>query len=372
MKNSASPAAFSGNRRGLPKWLLVLGVFTIPALISAALYHTRYLQLGRETVLWKWIVDFQFAWYIWAALTPLVVWLGRRYRLGQKNWVAPAAIHLVIGSMLSVFQIFLGVIFSIIIYQEPFNWEYISGQVVPTIIGRFASQLTVYVLILGVSYAFEYQKQSNERAQRASGLESELVKARLDALKQQLQPHFLFNTLNSISVLMQKGEITLANKVLNDLSDLLRQVLRKEDAQLVTLEEELEFVRRYVAIEQVRYGERLEVTFDISPELSSAPVPSFILQLLVENAIRHGVAKKADAGRVRIVALGVGKSLQLKVIDDGVGIEGMSLNEGVGISNARSRLQHLYGEAHRIDIRNNDATGVTALIEIPLSNPIGQ
>lgn len=357
------------NKRFRPTtWLILLAIFTLPAILSALLMHTRMLQLQRETILWKWLLDFSLGWYIWAALTPLIVWLGRKFLIERANWLKPAIIHFSCGLFFSIFQISLAVFFSILVYAEPMNWTYVSGQIVPTVFGRLLSQLTVYFVILGVSYAIDYQRQSNERALRESKLESELTAARLDALKQQLQPHFLFNTLNSISVLMQKGEISLANKVLGDLSDLLRQVLRKENTQLVTLEEELEFVRRYVAIEQVRYGERLQVTFEIPEDVLSSHVPSFVLQLLVENAIRHGVAKKADSGKVRITALRVGDRLQLQVVDDGVGIDGDQISEGVGISNARSRLQHLFGDNQRIEIHNNGNAGVTALIELPISD----
>jgi len=356
------------SRLTFTSWLILFAIFTVPAFIAAVLMHTRMLQLERETVLWKWLLDFSLGWYIWAALTPFVVWLGRKFPIERVHWIKPVALHSLFAMLLSVFQISLAVVFSILVYAEPMNWTYVSGQIVPTVFGRLLSQLTVYFVILGVSYAIDYQRQSNERALRESKLESELTAARLDALKQQLQPHFLFNTLNSISVLMQKGEISLANKVLGDLSDLLRQVLRKENTQLVTLEEELEFVRRYVAIEQVRYGERLQVTFGIPEDVLSSHVPSFVLQLLVENAIRHGVAKKADSGKVRITALRVGDRLQLQVVDDGVGIDGDQISEGVGISNARSRLQHLFGDNQRIEIHNNGNAGVTALIELPISD----
>lgn len=347
-------------------WLILFAIFTIPALISALLTHTRMIQLQRETVFWKWLLDFSLSWYIWAALTPLVVWLGRRIAIERTDWLKPIALHLGFALVLSVFQISLAVVFSILVYAEPMNWNYVSGQIVPTIFGRLLSQLTVYFVILGVSYAIDYQRQSNERALRESELESELTTARLDALKQQLQPHFLFNTLNSISVLMQKGEISLANKVLGDLSDLLRQVLRKENRQLVPLAEELDFVRRYVAIEQVRYGERLQVIFEIPEDALFSHVPSFALQLLVENAIRHGVARKAESGKVRICANRADDRLQLRVVDDGVGIDGDQISEGVGISNARSRLLHLFGDNQRFEVSNNESGGVTALIEIPV------
>lgn len=345
-----------------------MAVFTVPAVLSAVLIHSRYLQLGRESVLWQWLLDYTLGWYVWAALTPLIVWLGRRIRIERSDWAKPLALHFALALVLSLFQISLAVFFSILVYSEPITWEYVTGQIVPTIFARLLSQMTVYFVIVGISYAIDYQRQSGERALRATRLEGELSKARLDALKQQLQPHFLFNTLNSISVLMQKGEITLANRVLNDLSDLLRQVLHQEEIQLVTLGEELEFVRRYAAIEQVRYGDRLHVSFAVPEELLQQPVPTFILQLLVENAIRHGVAKKANAGQVRVTASQSGSRLRLSVVDDGVGLEGGSFNEGVGISNARDRLKHLYGDNHSFSISNNEGSGVTALLELPMQS----
>jgi two-component system LytT family sensor kinase len=357
-------------KRRLSMWLILPAIYTVPAVFSAVLIHSRYLQLGRESVLWRWLLDFSLGWYIWAALTPLVVWLGRKLRIERTAWVWSLSLHFFIALILAIFQISLAVVFSILVYAEPLTWEYIIGQIVPTIFSRLLTQILVYFVILGISYAIEYQRQSSERAVRATRLEGELSKARLDALQQQLQPHFLFNTLNSISVLMQKGEITVANSVLNDLSDLLRQVLRKENVQVVTLAEELEFVRRYAAIEQVRYGDRLQVEFDVPNDLLTIAVPSFILQLLVENAIRHGVTKKADSGKVGVHARCVDSRLRLTVIDDGVGIDSAAFSEGVGISNARSRLQYLYGESHKFEIRNNENTGVAAMLEIPVESKL--
>ncbi len=346
---------------------MVPAIFTVPAVISAVLYHSRYLQLGRETVLWKWLLDFQLAWYIWAALTPLIIWLGRRVRLDQRRWLVPALGHLVFGSTCALLQISLGVFISIQIYQEPGNWEYYYGQVVPTLIGRFPAQLVVYFLILGAGYALEFQRRSRAESLRAAQLETELSRARLDTLQQQLQPHFLFNTLNSISVLMQKGQVEDANRVLNYLSDLLRSVLRKENAAMVPLAEELEFVSRYVAIEQVRYGDRLSVKFDIRQDTSELLIPTFMLQLLVENAIRHGVARKSDAGRVTVKAERDGEWLRLKVMDDGAGLAATDLREGVGITNARQRLKHHFGDEFRFDISNADSGGVTAVLAIPIT-----
>lgn len=366
MGQSETMSSSNSIKRKLLQILLLLGIFAVPALLAAFLTHARMLQVGRETILWKWILDFSLSWYIWAALTPFIVWLGRRIRVERETWLRRSATHLAIGSVLGFVQVWLGVLFSIIVYQEPLNMQYWAEQALPTTFARFPSALLVYVVILGISYALDYQRQSHERAVMTSRLESELNRAKLDALKQQLQPHFLFNTLNSISVLMQKGAIDDATRVLYDLGELLRNVLRKENVQVVTLAEELDFVKRYVSIEQVRYGDRLKVEYEIGPAATKCLIPTFILQLLVENAIRHGVAKKADAGRITVKAQLEGDRLHVSVTDDGIGLSSGGFNEGVGISNARNRLQHLYGAYHRFEIKNNEGTaGVRAVLEIP-------
>ena len=347
-------------------WLLVFVLFSIPALISCVLLHTRLLQLGRESNFWIVLIDQLFFWYVWAALTPIIVSLGRKFRLERQAWARPVIAHFLFGTCLAFFQISLSVLFSVIVYGEPITWEHYKGEVVPTLFGRLPTQMLVYATIIGVSYAIEYQRRFNERALKATRLESELSKARLDTLQRQLQPHFLFNTLNSISVLMEKGEIKESNEVLNHLSDLLRQVLKNQEEQEVTLGQELEFVRRYLEIEKIRYGERLKVKMAVDQNLVSCLVPSYLIQLLVENAIRHGIAKKVAGGEVAVTVSAGGGRLILKVEDDGVGLKGEAESSGVGLRNARSRLAHLYGDDYRFEIANNENGGVTALLEIPI------
>jgi sensor histidine kinase YesM len=205
-----------------------------------------------------------------------------------------------------------------------------------------------------------------ERELQASRLETEVSRARLDALQRQLHPHFLFNTLNSISVLMQKNEIETANRMLGDLSELLRQVLSSDAVMLVPLREEMEFVRRYTEIERIRFGDRLDVVVDTDDAALGCPVPGFLLQSLVENAIRHGIARKPEGGTVTIAAQRNGQRLRMEVRDTGVGLDRATNDGGIGIANAQARLRHLYGDKYTLELRNADGGGTLAVVEIPI------
>jgi LytS/YehU family sensor histidine kinase len=231
-------------------------------------------------------------------------------------------------------------------------------------------EILIYGCIVGGSIAIDYQKQLRDRELHASRLEAQVTRARLENLQQQLQPHFLFNTLNSISVLVQKGDQKAATRMLSNLSDLLRYVLSRDQTREVALTDELEFVRRYVEIEQTRHGERLQVEIHVDPDTLRARVPGFILQLLVENAIRHGVSKKAGPGKVDVRVARENGHLSMVVADNGVGLplEGATrIREGVGISNARRRLELLYGDGFVFDLRNGESGGAVARMEIPFA-----
>jgi LytS/YehU family sensor histidine kinase len=201
-------------------------------------------------------------------------------------------------------------------------------------------------------------------------LATELVQARLQALRMQLNPHFLFNTLNTISALIHENP-DAADRMIVRLSELLRRTLDRGDVQEVPLREELEFLRSYLDIEQMRFPDRLTVTFDIEPKTQELLVPQLILQPLVENALRHGILPREEAGRVEISARVVdGQHLELKVRDDGSGLpaaNGSPGREGIGLQNVRSRLAQLYGAAQQLEIGNASTGGVEARIRIPCS-----
>jgi LytS/YehU family sensor histidine kinase len=227
-----------------------------------------------------------------------------------------------------------------------------------------ALRVMVYSLLLGVGYALVYARQLHERELREAQLETELLSAHLNVLKMQLQPHFLFNTLNSISSLMY-ADVGAADRMVARLADFLRQTLRTLDTQEVTLQEEMNFLTLYLDIERTRLRDRLEIWLDVDEGARVALVPHLILQPLVENAIRHAIAPRVEGGSVTILAKRHGDRLQLVVRDDGPGLQSSPNTAGLGLQNTRQRLQHLYPGTHRFSIRNGPDGGAEVDVEIP-------
>jgi LytS/YehU family sensor histidine kinase len=235
---------------------------------------------------------------------------------------------------------------------------------------NFHLALFFYWAILGVNYAIDYYQKYRERELRASQLETRLAQARLQVLKMQLHPHFLFNTLNAISELVYKDPES-AEQMITNLSDLLRLSLENVGVQEVPLKQELDFLNKYVEIEQTRFHDRLQMNMEIEPETLDACVPNMILQPLVENAIRHGIGMRSSGGKIEIGADRVDGMLHLFVRDNGRGLlngEKKALKEGVGLANTRARLAHLYGAAHRFDLKNSPGGGLMVDLAIPFRN----
>jgi len=219
-----------------------------------------------------------------------------------------------------------------------------------------------------------YYQRSRERERQASALATELVRTRLEVLRMQLNPHFLFNTLHTITALIHERPED-ADRIVARLSELLRVSLEQTDTLEVPLRQELSFLDRYLEIEQTRFQERLAVERQIESGLDNVLVPSLILQPLVENAIRHGVEPREDAGRVKIAARRLDGMLELKVSDNGPGLpeaEPAPRREGVGLSNTRSRLSHLYGANHRFELTPASGGGLEARLLIPCRTEAGE
>jgi len=227
----------------------------------------------------------------------------------------------------------------------------------------FHKNFFFYVVLVAAAHAFHYQRRSRERAERAAQLESALAHARLSALQSQLQPHFLFNALQSITELLHQ-DVQRADRMLVSLSRLLRQLLETDSTHEVELEAELRTLQPYLELQQLRFGERLRVELEVAPEALRWRVPHLILQPLVENAIRHGLAPRAQPGTVQIRARVLGELLQLQVADDGVGLAAQP-REGLGLRNTRERLQQLYGTASRCELRGSPGAGCEATLLIP-------
>jgi two-component system, LytTR family, sensor kinase len=220
--------------------------------------------------------------------------------------------------------------------------------------------------VLGCVYAFTYFVEAREREAQQARLAAQLADAKLGALRMQLNPHFLFNSLNAIAVLVRDQNTRDASRMLELLGGVLRQVLHNEPRQHVTLDDELRFIERYLAIEQVRFSDRLRVEWSIDAALRDALVPEFILQPLVENAVRHGVAKQSEAGTIHLSARADGADLVLSIQDDGPGYREDSAGSGVGLANTRARLETLFGTAGQLRIDRAERGGTIATLRFPL------
>jgi two-component system LytT family sensor kinase len=223
--------------------------------------------------------------------------------------------------------------------------------------------VAVYLCVVGIEHAIRYFVEARDRDVQVARLSEQLASARFAALQAQVNPHFLFNTLNTIAVFVRDGDRTAAVRIIEQLSEVLRTTLSSHRANEVPLGEELELVRQYVAIEEARFSDRLRPEFHIDESLLAAAIPSFALQHLVENAIRHGIARQPDAGRLIISARRAGEMIELSVADDGVGIDTeLALPEGHGILNTRERLRAVFGERASLELTRRPEGGTIATL----------
>jgi LytS/YehU family sensor histidine kinase len=225
--------------------------------------------------------------------------------------------------------------------------------------------IAVYLCVVGIEHASRYFVEAREHELQVARLSEQLAGARFAALQAQVNPHFLFNTLNTIAVLVRDNERQAAVAIVEQLSEVLRASLSSHRQNEVTLGEELDLVRQYVAIERARFSDRLRPEFIVDDEMSSALVPSFAVQTLVENAIRHGIAKQPDAGQLTVEARKDGDMLVISVIDDGLGIEPEEITPGHGIETTRERLRALYGDKATLEVRKRPAGGTIAVLRLP-------
>lgn len=313
-------------------------------------------------------------WLAWAPLTPVIIWLARRFSFVDGKWRVSILVHLPAFLLLSAIHSAAAAWLTLVI--NPFDSMGVSpGAFWPRFISRvpgsFGSDLLIYGAVIGIGYAFDYYRKYRERELLTSRLEAQLVQAQLDSLRMQLQPHFLFNTLNGIVGLVRDNKNQAAVNMLVGLSDLLRHTLEHSSKQEVELKEELNFIKLYLRIQEMRFADRLQIELDIDPATTEAMVPNLILQPLAENAVRHGLGRSASSGLVGITSQVAGDHLRLVVYDNGVGLpDNWQLNGsvGIGLANTAARLQQLYDDNHRFDIRNREVSGVEVVIEIPLRN----
>lgn len=298
-------------------------------------------------------------WYGWAALAPAVLWLHRRAPIDRVRWRRGLAMH----GAASIFFSFVKV------GLDSLLMPLATGVDIPVSTPyKFHTNFLTYWAIVGVAVAVAYYRKYRDRELEASRLEVQLTRAQLQVLEMQLHPHFLFNTLHAISTLMHR-DADAADTMLSRLSELLRHTLESVGVQEVSLKQELELLDRYLEIEKVRLGDRLRVRVDVEPEVLDARVPNLILQPLVENAVRHGVASRSSGGQVVIRAHRRDGALALEVADDGPGwkrIAGRPPTLGIGLANTSERLRQAYGDTCRFSLDDAVGGGAQVSLMIPL------
>lgn len=350
-------------------WMLLTVLLVLPGLVD--------MLVEDDAVDWPLIVSQLVGWHLWALFVPLVWWAVGRYPVERRRWRSRVGIHvglaLVVTTVYNVLSYLKSSLISdvTVALTEGRGWWAgvvdavrsagslgLTDQLLAT---PQTLHLVTYCALLAATHAALYYFQYQRRASR---LETQLAQAQLKMLKMQLHPHFLFNTLNAISALMHR-DVEDADRMITLLSDLLRLSLEKDDRHQVPLRRELDFLGRYLAIEEIRFRDRLKVELDIPRDCLGAQVPKLVLQPLVENSIRHGIAVSSAASHVAVRARRRGDRLDLQVADDGPGMSGATVHEGVGLANTRARLEQLYGEDHRFELRNSQVGGFEVVLEIP-------
>ena len=344
-------------------WAIGFVLWTVLAFLSAAGAHVYTASMGSPeswAQLLAWNVTISF---VWSLLTPPVYALARRFTFERSNWTRMLPLHLAISVTLTFLSACL------IVWLEPFiTWTpqahlpYLSH-----VLARAFMDLQRYWYIVLITQAISYYAKYRERELQSSQLEAQLALAQLDVLKSQLEPHFLFNTLNSIAALARNDGLAAENMTLQ-LADLLRSSLDAMGVHEVPLSRELTLLQKYIDIQQMRFQERLSVEMDIASNTLSALVPNMILQPLVENAIRHGIGPRRAPGHVRISSRVVFDELWMEIADDGIGLarfDGSVPPEGVGLRNTRARLQQLYNHEHRLIMEDAPEGGCVIKIHIP-------
>lgn len=346
------------------KWALWLGFWTLLGLSFASQFYISSFKAGLS-VTWLQAVGWALGdWYVFAILSIPVAALARRFPLGSPVWKRNVFLHLFASLIFSLVYILLRAAVGQVQGSQAGQSVGFSEAFQPLLFKTWHFNLLIYWVMVSVSHALDFYGKFQEKELRGAELERRLTEARLQALQIQLNPHFLFNTLHAISALMHK-DVEAADRMLARLSDLLRHALESTDEQEVSLDQELNFLRRYLEIEQTRFGERLRVDFEIAPDALSAQVPNLILQPLVENAIRHGVEPHARAGLITICGRIENGNLRLEVLDNGNGPGPGKFEEGVGLSNTKARLQQLYGPGHSFSLGQKDGRGCRVEITIP-------
>lgn len=365
MFNAMSSRHLHITRPVLVRWGLPLLVWTLAGVLYAAQSYYYRTSVGQAADWWSLLVYDGSYFLLWAPFSLPVVVMARRFLIQQPHLLRHSAIHILLGVITGILHratfdgIFLPLRQTV---ERPFTWE----RYYYSVIGTFDYGVLVYFIIVFVAHALVYYERLRDEQTRVATLRGELAQAQLQTLRSQLHPHFLFNTLNAITVLIDNNPAA-ARKTLGQLADMLRQTLDHGTTQEVTLRKELAVLEPYLAIQKTRFGDRLTASQSIDETALDAYVPFLLLQPLVENAVQHGVATLPEPATIDITVARRDGVVTFRVFNSGPGIASGNQRQGVGLSNTRARLAALYGNRFRLALQNVPG-GVEVAIEIPFSS----
>ncbi|HEX6368484.1 MAG TPA: histidine kinase [Longimicrobium sp.] len=339
-------------RRWWRWWLIATAWWTLEGLTDAMSYD-RMLRAAGESMPWELVLrgNMGSAW-LWIPPTILALWVADRWPLERDGWPRRLGVYAAASVAVCVFRAV-----AVVLFNRWMAWYAELPGFGEILVTSFINNLLLFWMLLGVGHALVYARRYRER-------DEQLARAELNALRMQLHPHFLFNALNTVNAYVRTDPDT-AERMIARLGQLLRHALAGGGGHEVPLEEELQVARAYLEIEQARFEDRLSVRWDVDPSTHAARVPSLILQPLVENAVRHGIAPRAAPGTIEIRAERRNGTLHLSVRDDGVGIAGGAPREGVGLGNTRARLRQLYGARQSLELAGEPGAGVCVRVTLP-------
>jgi two-component system, LytTR family, sensor kinase len=354
-------------KRILVNWALPVGVWLAAALIGTTFSYDFRAHIGKPMAWMEIARVYVVAYFIWGAIfTPIVVWLCKRFVIEKRNWSSMIGLHVLFSIVIAGCNALLRAPLHRFVYpSEPPHPH--SDLFRNYFLANAYDDMWMYWVVAAFAFGFMYYRKYKEREVQAVQLESQLTKARLEMLKMQLQPHFLFNTLHSVSALMRR-DVDSAERVIAQLSDLLRISLESAEQQEITLKKELDFLEGYLDIEQTRFRDRLKVEYYIDSDCLDACVPNMLLQPIAENAVRHGIAPHSKPGVIEISARREGQTLRLSVRDNGKGIgpDGPK-RKGVGLANTRERLEQHFPGRYKFELVDVPTGGLAVNVLIPFS-----
>jgi two-component system, LytTR family, sensor kinase len=351
--------------------LVLIAVCLVFGVVETLQQHIGNIARG-DSIPLIGVATFNFLpWLPVLPLLPFIVWLAERWPMDEGRWKHSLPLHLVTMLLFIMVHQYASAHIMVALSEKPLAFRFMFGKMLSV---RFAIDALVYWTGVGVTWAARVSQAAREREQLAARLEATLAEARLGALRDQLNPHFLFNTLNAISTLALRDDRYAVVGSISALSDLLRRSLDTRQVQEVPLADELELAGRFLEIQQIRFGDRLSIARTIPPDLLEIPVPVMILQPLLENAFQHGVSAVTGPVTVGIGAKRVEETLVLEVTDTGSGLRMTPQPDGIGLRNTRERLRHLYGERGTLQLEDatGAARGTVARVTIPIAPPSQQ